>query len=1027
MREDARDVWLQPAEEEVQLVMERLKVDSEEARRVLSKGLPPGWLACCTDAGEAYYHKPSTGVSQWQHPGRAWIPSDMSQLAASLMRPRRKGEAGADCESQETSAAHSVYDARSRHVELDTPDTLFTATPSIVREDVVGRAFALRNILTPAEAATYVASAQRSGFGHSDVSQEFPASLRNNSRLIHFSDALALALYRRLAPYLAHRDVYLVQPMGFGAEGRWKPVGINPCFRISQYKEGEHFATHCDGMYVNDNDECSIYSVVLYLNEDYEGGELEFTDSGKRFRPTAGTAVLLPHDLSHAGLEVSKGIKYVARSELMFRCVDRRPPPAIPKYADDPLFRRMAALYEQIGDLAAKGDASVTTKAYQEALGLQIAHQGTDAKRRATNPLPFEEKSLEHILGFLHPLEVANSSSVCFRWHNVTLAGALWQSFCRLRWPNDSEVLEGLAYDLEPELKDWMGIYRRQHILEGSAPVCVVFLASTISCWADGAEQETCVPATFSHDVDGVRWDCSFKQRVGWSCGGNHWDKKRFWHGNAQALNARRLEQPKRGYAFEGNSSCGGEYTMPDVGKVDFQTVAEAFSWAFRKLGIRATDYQLVAPLLPGLLKQTGRARLAQILTQRFEVPRLSFVDAPLCALRARGLKTGTVIWGEELSRSAVFFYLDDEEVLVSQDFHFNSAKVEDVLLLLAQARNLGPDRCAAVLADVVLSPQPYLQEESRRGPGINRTPPAWADPQTLKAALDLLHIATRLHEPLAADVLCGARSMAGGLPLVAPPAVSHMWQWRVHADGQWLVLPRYVAGVFEGALRAGHRYAAVQTRTRYWPGHIGPAHTLYLVADLDSDSCRVALCRSGFENVPFARYIGRSELGKDMPCQPIGDWCRLTRFVRGKPSETPDLRKPEDIERESRSQEEVVAVEGPAVHVRNLAGRLVFSMPTDKVLACGMLEFTEQLALSLGVEATRLKLLDGAEELDPHEDLVRRISSHEVSEFQVLICPKTATDPRENEPRESIPEDLPGCQTETGYDNFMNAIGPEN
>ncbi|CAE7250436.1 unnamed protein product [Symbiodinium sp. CCMP2592] len=874
----------------------------------------------------------------------------MSQLVASLMR--RKGEPG-EGEKEETSAAHSVYDARSRHVELDTPDTLFTAVPSIVREDVVGRAFALRNILTPAEAATYVASAQRSGFGHSDVSREFPASLRNNSRLIHFSDALALALYRRLAPYLAHRDVYLVQPMGFGVEGRWKPVGINPCFRISQYKEGEHFATHCDGMYANDNDECSIYSVVLYLNEDYDGGELEFTDSGKRFRPTAGTAVLLPHDLPHAGLEVSKGIKYVARTELMFRCVDRRPPPAIPKYADDPLFKRMAALYEQIGDLAAKGDATVTTQAYQEALGLQIAHQGTDAKRRATRPLPFEDKSLEHILGFLHPLEVANSSSVCFRWRNVTLAGALWQSFCQLRWPDHSEVLEGVAYGLEPELKDWMGIYRRQHILEGSAPVCVIFLASTVQYWADGAaKQETPVPAIFSHDLDGIGWDSSFKQRVGWNCGGNHWCRKRFWHGNAQALNARSRERPLRGgYAFEGSTSRSDEYTMPDVGKVDFQTMAEAFSWAFRKVGIRATDYRLVVPLLPGLLKQTGRARLAQILTQRFEVPRLSFVDAPLCALHARGLKTGTVIWGEELSRSAVFFYMDDEEVLVSQDFQFNSATVEDVVSLLTEARNLGPDTWATVLADVVLSPQPYLQEDSRRGPGINRTPPAWADPQKLQAALKKANIAARLHEPLAADVLSGARSMAGDLPLVAPPAVSHTWQWRVHADGQWLVLPRYVAGVFEGALRAGRRYAAVQTRTRHG------ASCIYLVADLDSDSFCMALCRSA-----FAHFIAGSDLGKESVAHPIGDWCRLTRFVLGKPSETPDLRKPEDIERESRSQEEVIAVEGPAVHVRNLAGRLVFSMLTDKVLAWGMLEFTEQLALTLGVEATRLKLLDGAE-----------------------------------------------------------------
>ncbi|CAE7381270.1 unnamed protein product, partial [Symbiodinium pilosum] len=201
-----------------------------------------------------------------------------------------KEAAGACDLDEDKPAAHSVYDARSRHVELNTPGSLFSAANNIQRKDIVGRAFALRGILTPEEAAAYVASVTKAGFGQSDVAREFPSSLRNNSRLIHFSDALALALYRRLAPHLVHRDVYLVQPMGFGAEGRWKPVGVNPCFRISQYKEGEHFATHCDGMYANDDDECSIYSLILYLNEDYEGGELEFTESGKTFRPTAGTA-----------------------------------------------------------------------------------------------------------------------------------------------------------------------------------------------------------------------------------------------------------------------------------------------------------------------------------------------------------------------------------------------------------------------------------------------------------------------------------------------------------------------------------------------------------------------------------------------------------------------------------------------------------------------------------------------------------------------------------------------------------------
>lgn len=34
---------------------------------------------------------------------------------------------------------------------------------------------------------------------------------------------------------------------------------------------------------------------------------------------------------------------------------------------EDPLFQKMAALYEHIGDLAAQNDAEATTRAYQEA------------------------------------------------------------------------------------------------------------------------------------------------------------------------------------------------------------------------------------------------------------------------------------------------------------------------------------------------------------------------------------------------------------------------------------------------------------------------------------------------------------------------------------------------------------------------------------------------------------------------------------------------------------------------------------
>ena len=52
----------------------------------------------------------------------------------------------------------------------------------------------------------------------------------------------------------------------------------------------------------------------------------------------------------------------------IFRCS------LIRKTSQDPLFQKMAALYEHIGDLVALGDADATTKAYQEAGPEKIRH-----------------------------------------------------------------------------------------------------------------------------------------------------------------------------------------------------------------------------------------------------------------------------------------------------------------------------------------------------------------------------------------------------------------------------------------------------------------------------------------------------------------------------------------------------------------------------------------------------------------------------------------------------------------------------
>jgi len=55
-------------------------------------------------------------------------------------------------------------------------------------------------------------------------------------------------------------------------------------------------------------------SVVLYLNDDYVGGELFFREQGVKIKPEAGSIVIFPsvEPYYHESLPVESGIKYMA-------------------------------------------------------------------------------------------------------------------------------------------------------------------------------------------------------------------------------------------------------------------------------------------------------------------------------------------------------------------------------------------------------------------------------------------------------------------------------------------------------------------------------------------------------------------------------------------------------------------------------------------------------------------------------------------------------------------------------------------
>lgn len=79
-------------------------------------------------------------------------------------------------------------------------------------------------------------------------------------------------------------------------------------FNFVKYLPGKYFKIHGDhGPYYT----CTV-SAVVYLNDDYDGGEIDFVRHGLVVKPKAGDIILFPSNFvyEHASLEVTSGTKY---------------------------------------------------------------------------------------------------------------------------------------------------------------------------------------------------------------------------------------------------------------------------------------------------------------------------------------------------------------------------------------------------------------------------------------------------------------------------------------------------------------------------------------------------------------------------------------------------------------------------------------------------------------------------------------------------------------------------------------------
>lgn len=168
----------------------------------------------------------------------------------------------------------------------------------------------IEGLLSPTDCAAAIVSAESRGFSVAPITTGLGPvmrpDIRNNTLLMEDNPALAESLWARLLPLVPAQI------------GPFSAIGLNERFRWYRYDPGERFAPHYDGAFIRSRQERSLLTCMIYLNEGFEGGETNFPP-GIQVKPETGKVLLFIHHQLHEGAEVTRGRKYVLRTDVMYR------------------------------------------------------------------------------------------------------------------------------------------------------------------------------------------------------------------------------------------------------------------------------------------------------------------------------------------------------------------------------------------------------------------------------------------------------------------------------------------------------------------------------------------------------------------------------------------------------------------------------------------------------------------------------------------------------------------------------------
>eukprot|EP01080_Neovahlkampfia_damariscottae_P007933 gene7933-12402_t len=306
-------------------------------------------------------------------------------------------------------------------------------------------AFILENFFTDSECRFYIDKLEKIGFRKID--SEYSVEYRNNERLILFSNELSGKMKEKLFPLLTKKDIDQITPIGFGSNGIWKPHKINECFKFCKYEKNQKFEPHRDGIYCPTEDECTIFTVLIYLNDNFTGGNTKFYNSKNELihveSPSSGNAIVFNSEAIHQAEEVKEGIKYILRTEIVFKRVNSYQIPLEIKenYLTNEKYQKAKKLFNKSESYENTGDVLNYTKTFIEGLELLVENRTSISKQFEDDFLPGDV--LTNIFEFMDFNEIINSLLISKHWNYYLVnCNLIWKRNYHKKWPNDNKFIK---------------------------------------------------------------------------------------------------------------------------------------------------------------------------------------------------------------------------------------------------------------------------------------------------------------------------------------------------------------------------------------------------------------------------------------------------------------------------------------------------------------------------------------------------------------------------------------------------------